>query len=459
MVATPGNLNEQQIDLRHGGNFDNLPEFLNCRTVKAMPFINTAISVVSSPFALLPAGSFPGVLAVGATALNNGQIVAALGAWTAGTGASDLTVLTGPNGETLNRVNVRSKLSHDPIIDADGREIFGLITVAAGTLDGDSVAANPNENLQVTFIVDVDGVFTARTLDADVEIRLNKIYAERFKKDKSFEGTPNDTETFYDVPKEADYRVTSSCTNSSQLLELATGDLTGSSGMTGTSTGDIDYIYLSTWLDSQLKFDDDKTVFFRNGDSIKKGLGFDVEYVAPGIIKINFPVDTGDLIGMKTQYVYTAGVTAPVAITVTENSVVIDSNVDTLDFTGSIAVTQTAPGKVNINVTGGTSAPTINAQTGTSYTPDLTDAFNIVTLDNILPITLTVPRYVTVAFVPGTCITFLQKGAGKVTFQPFDGSVTILSKALNMSMAAQNVGVSLVNIDTNIWVLLGDLIV
>jgi hypothetical protein len=97
----------------------------------------------------------------------------------------------------------------------------------------------------------------------------------------------------------------------------------------------------------------------------------------------------------------------------------------------------------------------INAQTGTTYTLALTDTSKLITFNNAAAITVTVPANASVAFSIGTQINCIQTGAGKVTFSPASG-VTINSKAGNKSISAQWVGVSLIKIDTNVWVLLGD---
>jgi hypothetical protein len=99
----------------------------------------------------------------------------------------------------------------------------------------------------------------------------------------------------------------------------------------------------------------------------------------------------------------------------------------------------------------------INAQTGTTYTLVLSDNSNLVTFNNTSAITVTVPANSSVAFPIGTQIDLAQIGTGKVTVAGASG-VTINSKAGNKSIAAQWVGVSLFKIDTDTWLLLGDLI-
>lgn len=64
----------------------------------------------------------------------------------------------------------------------------------------------------------------------------------------------------------------------------------------------------------------------------------------------------------------------------------------------------------------------VNAQTGTTYTPALTDQGDLVTLSNAAAITVTLPQDSAVAFPVGTWITFVGIGAGAVTFAAGTGA-------------------------------------
>jgi len=99
----------------------------------------------------------------------------------------------------------------------------------------------------------------------------------------------------------------------------------------------------------------------------------------------------------------------------------------------------------------------INNQTGTSYTLTLSDAGKLILLNNSSAITLTVPSNSSVPFPIGTQIDIVQAGTGKVSINPATG-VNINSQSGNRSIAAQWVGVSLIKIDTDTWLLLGNLI-
>lgn len=96
----------------------------------------------------------------------------------------------------------------------------------------------------------------------------------------------------------------------------------------------------------------------------------------------------------------------------------------------------------------GVPAPTVNAQTGTTYTLAAGDANNYVTLSNASPITLTVPLNASVAYTDGTTIPIWNKGAGLVTIHPASGSVTINGVSSDTTIAAQYLWATLVKIGT-----------
>jgi hypothetical protein len=98
----------------------------------------------------------------------------------------------------------------------------------------------------------------------------------------------------------------------------------------------------------------------------------------------------------------------------------------------------------------------INFQTGTTYTLQLTDAGDVIDCSNASAITVTVPPNATVAFAVGTQIEVMQGGAGKVTLAQGAG-VTINSQGGNKSISAQYVGVTLLKTATNTWRLMGNL--
>ena len=94
-----------------------------------------------------------------------------------------------------------------------------------------------------------------------------------------------------------------------------------------------------------------------------------------------------------------------------------------------------------------------NAQTGTSYTLVLTDVAKVVSLTNAAAITLTVPTNASVAFPVGTQILLYQGGTGQVTVS---SSATIRSEGNKTKIVSQYGVAGLLKVDTDEWVLFGN---
>jgi hypothetical protein len=98
---------------------------------------------------------------------------------------------------------------------------------------------------------------------------------------------------------------------------------------------------------------------------------------------------------------------------------------------------------------------TINAQTGTTYTTVLSDAAQLVTLNNASAITLTIPPNSSVAYPIGTRIDFIQIGAGQVTVA--GGTGVTVNSTPTLKFRAQHSAASCIKIATDTWQLVGDL--
>jgi hypothetical protein len=97
-----------------------------------------------------------------------------------------------------------------------------------------------------------------------------------------------------------------------------------------------------------------------------------------------------------------------------------------------------------------------NAQTGTSYTLALSDAYKIVTLSNASAITVTIPKNATVAIPVGWRCDVYWLGVGQPTFAPEDGAVTLEYPASDtLAMAERYTFCSLVKRDTDTWAVVG----
>ena len=102
-------------------------------------------------------------------------------------------------------------------------------------------------------------------------------------------------------------------------------------------------------------------------------------------------------------------------------------------------------------------AYTINEQTGTSYTPVLTDQYQVlITRSNASASTLTIPLNSSVAFAIGTVITVLNKGAGVVTISGAGGVTVTSGGATSASPTlAQYKSCALIKLATDSWYVVG----
>jgi hypothetical protein len=90
------------------------------------------------------------------------------------------------------------------------------------------------------------------------------------------------------------------------------------------------------------------------------------------------------------------------------------------------------------------------------YTIALPDSSKTVTVNSGSTVTITVPTNTSVPFAIGTKIDFVGLGSGTVEFGVASG-VTLNSKNSWLKLNAQYSGATLIKIDTNTWVLIGDL--
>jgi hypothetical protein len=103
-----------------------------------------------------------------------------------------------------------------------------------------------------------------------------------------------------------------------------------------------------------------------------------------------------------------------------------------------------------------TAAVLINAQTGTTFTPGLTDAGKLVTASNAAAISITIPTDASVNFPVGTQLLLMQLGAGQVTVSAVTpGTTTIISRS-GTKTAGQYALISLIKVAANQWVVGGD---
>lgn len=96
----------------------------------------------------------------------------------------------------------------------------------------------------------------------------------------------------------------------------------------------------------------------------------------------------------------------------------------------------------------------LNAQTGTTYTLQLSDAGALVMLNNASAVTLTIPTNASVAFPAGTEIHIAQTGAGQVTV---GGSGVSIRATPGTKLSAQYASARLIYLGSDTWLLTGSL--
>jgi hypothetical protein len=132
-----------------------------------------------------------------------------------------------------------------------------------------------------------------------------------------------------------------------------------------------------------------------------------------------------------------------------------DRSVTIPDATGTLILDTATQTLSNKTLTAPIINLSLNAQTGTDYTTVLSDNGKLVTLSNASPITLTVPANTSVAYSIGAQINITQIGAGQVTVAG-TGGVTV-NATPGLKLRAQWSAATLIKIDTDSWLLTGDL--
>ena len=165
--------------------------------------------------------------------------------------------------------------------------------------------------------------------------------------------------------------------------------------------------------------------------------------------------------------VWVANVTASSTTTFT-NKTLTSPIISTISNTGTLTLptsTDTLVGRAttdtltNKTLTDPVVTESVNAQTGTTYTPVLTDAKQMVTLSNASAITVTIPPNSSVAYAVGSKIDFIAKGAGQVSFAQGSG-VTIRSTGATATAPKLRIQYSACTAwyeGSDVWYIVGDL--
>lgn len=98
---------------------------------------------------------------------------------------------------------------------------------------------------------------------------------------------------------------------------------------------------------------------------------------------------------------------------------------------------------------------TVNAQTGTAYTPGTAQVGQLTTLNNAAGGTVTIPANATTAFAIGDQLNFLNLSAGTVVFAP-GGTAVIRSAGGKLKLTTQYAVCTVLKWDTDAWIMVGN---
>jgi len=97
----------------------------------------------------------------------------------------------------------------------------------------------------------------------------------------------------------------------------------------------------------------------------------------------------------------------------------------------------------------------VNAQTGTAYTPGTAQVGQLTTINNAAAISVTIPANATTAFAIGDQLNFMLLGTGTATFAP-GGTAVIRSAGAKLKLTTQYAVCTCLKIDTDAWVMVGN---
>jgi hypothetical protein len=216
------------------------------------------------------------------------------------------------------------------------------------------------------------------------------------------------------------------------VTQVSGDTLTISRGQAGTGTAGVSGLSHTAGASVKHVLTSSDLIFFRNNASPVASFGFSgstsgtttVQATAiAGTTTLTLPAATDTLVGKATTDILTnKTLTSP-----TINGATIGTSI--------------------INLT-------LNAQTGTTYTPVLSDNGKLVTLSNASAIALTVPTNASVAYATGAQINIQAIGAGQVTVA---GDTGVTVNGTGTKLRTQWSAATLIKTATDTWTLIGDI--
>jgi hypothetical protein len=216
------------------------------------------------------------------------------------------------------------------------------------------------------------------------------------------------------------------------VTQVSGDTLTISRGQAGTGTPGVSGLSHTAGASVKHVLTSSDLIFFRNNASPVASFGF-----------------SGSTSGTTTVQATAVAGTTTLTLPAATDTLVGKATTDTL-------TNKTLTSPVINGATIGTSIInlTLNAQTGTTYTPVLADNGKLVTLSNASAITLTVPTNASVAYATGAQINIQAIGAGQVTVV---GDTGVTVNGTGTKLRAQWSAATIVKTATDTWTLIGDL--
>jgi len=216
------------------------------------------------------------------------------------------------------------------------------------------------------------------------------------------------------------------------VTQVSGDTLTISRGQAGTGTAGVSGLSHTAGASVKHVLTSSDLIFFRNNASPVASFGF-----------------SGSTSGTTTVQATAIAGTTTLTLPAATDTLVGKATTDTL-------TNKTLTSPIVNGATIGTSIInlTLNAQTGTTYTPVLSDNGKLITLSNASAITLTVPTNASVAYAIGAQINIQAINAGQVTVA---GDTGVTVNGTGTKLRVQWSAATLVKTATDTWTLIGDI--
>jgi len=158
-------ISDDQVTLRSrtSGN-TQLSDFMDKRVIEPGAWSESqVVTVGAAQYALVDSSELSGNISIGTGTATDGYICAQLGG---AVGTAATTQVTN-NGDILNLCPIRDASTHEEVKSSNGFTVYGLFQCASTATDGDAIAADASENVQLSFVdINASGTVALVTMTA-----------------------------------------------------------------------------------------------------------------------------------------------------------------------------------------------------------------------------------------------------------------------------------------------------